>query len=89
MKNLFIKCECCGEALEISYDEELDSIELSIWTYGHNNVMGWRERLRWCWRILRTGNPWGDHVILTHQKMQEIINFYNSLKNTEKQLLKG
>jgi len=88
MNNIVIKCECCSEALEIEYDSEMDQIELSMWYYSMcNGTLSWKERIRWCYHILKTGNPWCDHIILNHKKMNDIIKWYTAIKKTDKQLL--
>ena len=92
-KNLVIKCDCHGHSIELEHDEEMNEIELSVWHYGNDGrELNWKERFRWCWRILRTGMPWTDMIILTHGKMDKIVKWYTDIKKdkkSEKQLLKG
>ena len=58
------------------FDKDDKGFEFSIWFYGHNgNIRGWKERFRWCWRILRTGNPWADSIIATDERALELANF--------------
>ena len=87
-KNIVVKCDCYGHSIELEYDSDENDIELSLWHYGNDGrELNWVERIKWCWRILRTGVPWTDMVILTPEKMDKIVKWYKSLKNNEKQLL--
>ena len=92
-KNIVIKCDCHGHSIELEHVEEFDEIELSLWHYGNDGrELSWKQRIRWCWRILRTGMPWTDMMILSHDKMENIIKWYTAIKNnkkSDKQLLKG
>jgi hypothetical protein len=80
----FYKCGCSAHALEVdsSFVNE-DEIYLSIWQYGRvNPSLNWRERIRWCWNIILTGNPWGDSVILNKNQCSELVEQLNSAIQT-------
>lgn len=80
MKNdcLIVKCACHSESLEISYDKECSHFDVSIWYYGRGSkILSWPERFRWIWRILKTGDPWADQIILNKDETKEIVNFLN------------
>ena len=78
---LFVKCDCGADMLEITaYDEggNDNGFYFTFWHYGRiNPVMTWKERFRWCWRILRTGDPWGDGIIASKQKAKLISDYIN------------
>jgi hypothetical protein len=87
---LFIKCDCGSEMFEIRYsiwESEFvvdRNFNLTMWYMGKSHPMTFKERLRWCWRILRTGDPWGDGIIVsenTAKKISEYINKYTQNKN--------
>lgn len=84
-ESLFIKCDCSGHMLEVErYDEgDLDvGFNISCWHYGHDgNIRRWKDRLRWCWRILITGNPWADSITLNDKRALEICKFIHSRAN--------
>ena len=87
--SLFIMCDCSSHMFQIEryYEDKRDNgFNLAIWHYGHNgNIRRWKERLRWCWRILKTGNPWADSIIITNEKAKEISNFIlNEVNSHEK-----
>lgn len=86
-KSLYTPCDCSSHILQTEryyFDTHDNGFNFSVWHYGHNgNVRGWKERFRWCWRILRTGNPWADSIIATDKRALEIAEFIQSeLKKT-------
>jgi hypothetical protein len=76
---LFIKCECESEILEIQRYNCGDNdrgFNVAMWTHGKSsNKMCWRERLRWCWKILRTGDPWNDYAIVSDKNAMKISEY--------------
>ena len=86
-KSLYKKCHCCCSVLEVEVDDwkigdvktgplvDLPFFHFALWQDGYTRPMGWRERLRWCARILRTGNPWADHTMLTSQDARQVADF--------------
>lgn len=78
----FIKCQCHAHALEIErfyYDEVDQGFNLSIWKLGSfNGKLRWRERLRWIWNILKTGNLWADQVIISNDQARDLASFMMS-----------
>jgi len=81
-KSCFFKCECSCHALEINrFKEEFEKrtnteFNFSIWGLGRSGeILNFRSRLRWCWKIICTGYPWADTVILTDKQADEICKF--------------
>ena len=75
---LMLKCACHTEALEVTHWPNVDSPDefwFSIWKYGFDNRLCWRERFRWCWNVLRTGKPWADNIILTPEQANDVARF--------------
>jgi hypothetical protein len=75
-----VKCECHGEALEVTHWKNKgspDEVWFAIWQQGFTVPLCWRERFRWCWNILRKGKPWKDNIILTPEKAKEVADFIN------------
>ena len=68
--------------LEIQNDkEETDGqFYLAMWELGYLRPMSFKERLRWAWRIIKSGNPWTDHLILDSKQMDELQSFITSCK---------
>lgn len=65
-KSEFFECECSSHALGVmSYGGEEETY-LSIWQRGSaGNALGFIDKLRHCWKILRTGTPYGDEVVFS------------------------
>lgn len=90
-KSLMVKCECGAEALEVQFwpnmtDGFPDEFYFSHWKQEFFRPLPWREKLRWCWNILRTGNPWGDDIITTPQNAKRIADFIiENLQNGKKE----
>ena len=88
--SLYTKCDCSSHLLQTEryyFDKDDKGFYFSIWNHGYTgNIKHWKERFRWCWRILRTGNPWADSIIATDERALELANFILSeLKKTHKQ----
>ena len=84
-KSFYTQCDCSSHLLQVEryYFEEYDKgFNFSVWHYGHaGNIRKWKERFRWCWRILRTGNPWADSIIATDERALKLANFIMSELN--------
>ena len=64
-KEMFIRSECCTEALNVTYDEEDDVTMLAFWSWGRgDNITLWKWRLYHIWHIIKTGTPYNDEIIL-------------------------
>ena len=83
--SIMVKCECGGEAIEVAHwanAEAPDDFCFAWWKQGFKHPMSWRERIRWCLNILRTGNPWEDNIIVNQDQAKQIADFINQeLKN--------
>lgn len=90
-KSLFIKCQCSSHCFEIEREADMwgennesKYFNLTFWTYGRSNeILSWKERLRWMWNIFRTGKPWSDGIIIDDDQAKQITTYIN------KHLLKG
>ena len=86
-ESIFIKCDCGGcSILEINSDKFDDSelqFNFSLWIqHPGRSIMSKKERIRWCDNLMKTGNLWADHTIVTKKDAQRIIKFL-STKLTE------
>ena len=79
IKELFLKCQCSCSSLQIQKDPLGDKeYWVSIWLRGYDHkIYSFKERLRWCWHILKTGLPLADDVILTYESIEELKKFLN------------
>lgn len=91
---LFVKCDCGADLLEVrrfseTFDKEKslkdEGFYFTFWSYGRSNyIMRWKDRFRWCWRILRTGDPWADGIIASNANAKLISEYINQHINNEK-----
>lgn len=83
-KYLHLRCDCSGEAIEFAYYPDWKQLEVCLWIRGYQKpTMGFLERIRWCWRILRTGQPWTDMVILSHEQISQVQGFLKQIPTHE------
>ena len=79
MKSIFIKCQCHGEGLGVDYDPDDDYYYFSYWSNGLSNKnLSWKERLRYCWHILRKGKAFNDEVILNKEDANKLMKFLSA-----------
>lgn len=79
MKNdKFFPCSCHGHALHIMKFEDEEECYASIWISGHQNP-NWKYKLRQIWRIIKTGTPYGDEVVLSKEEALNLSKHINSL----------
>ena len=74
-ENIFYSdCECNCSVLRVEYYDDLNSFDVAI--YKHNyRVCGIKEKIRWIWNFIRTGNPYGDDVILSLKDAERLRNY--------------
>ena len=87
-KSIYFKCSCGSETLQIErnrYDatECHRDFSFCLWYYSIYGTLSFYERLRWCFRILKTGNPWADTVILTDNDAKNLAEFIKTELNYE------
>lgn len=81
-----IKCDCHGECIAIDYDPKYNETDISFWSYGgyDDNTLTWKDRIRYCWQILRKGKPYGDQVCFMGK--QKIVQLRKTLQNIEEKI---
>ena len=79
MKNeKFFICSCYSHALCLMKFKEEEECYVSIWISGHQSI-GWRYKLRQIWRIIKTGTPYGDEVVLSKEEALNLSKHINKL----------
>lgn len=79
--SIFVKCDCGGcSVLEINFDNFDKDVEgqfnVALWVqHPCKRTMSKKERIRWCAHIMKTGNPWADHTIVTQEDAHRIVKF--------------
>lgn len=76
----FTKCSCGAHQLECevyNYKDGDAGVNFTIWEYGRDGkrIHGWKEKFRWCWKILKTGMPWADDIIATNKEARGLAEF--------------
>lgn len=78
-ESIFCKCECgCCSLIEITHDtfQSGSNFNISLWKrHSGNNPMTKKERIRWCDHVMKTGQPWADHTIVTNKDAKRIVQF--------------
>lgn len=72
----YYSCVCRNEILVIERDEqdvEERQFNIAIYTLGKPESSWWN-RLRYIWRIITTGSPYGDCMILENDDMERLAN---------------
>ena len=66
IREMFL-CDCGMHGLVITDLKEAGchEIYLALWQSKYlPEPKGFWERLRWCWQVLKTGQPWADEICL-------------------------
>jgi hypothetical protein len=79
MKETFVTCDCSSEALHISFDEEDNTCCISIYKLETKPTL--TSKLRHVWKILTTGTPYGDQVIINKTKVKKLYDFLGGIVN--------
>ena len=81
----FYECSCGTEGLALSYEYEekhdkegaFPCIDVAFFNQGYKGrTMDLIERIKYCWQVLRTGEPYKDMIILeqkTAKKIAEVL----------------
>lgn len=101
-KDLFLKCNCSTHAIQLQDldwnigkdDNAPHDFAIAFWKMGRDGEvpMSFKERLRWCWNILKTGNPWADEVLLRVddvKKLRQFADDYIAAYDKKESVLKG
>lgn len=77
-ESLYLTCDCSNHGFQLKKSTSCGWFYLSCWKYGRNcNILSWKERCRWIWNIVITGNPWADDVIINNKQAKQIIEYIN------------
>jgi hypothetical protein len=79
-KSIFVRCQCGGcSLLEINCDTFMNdnpTFNMTMWVnHPGRTLISKKERIRWCERVMKTGNPWADHTIVSSEDAQRIVQF--------------
>lgn len=74
-KEFFVECDCHSEVIHVVCDFWGNSsydYEFSVYRHGEQSF--WN-KCRMIWKIIRTGHPYGDDVILGKEKAEELARW--------------
>ena len=87
---LFVKCHCAAEALEISYYDNESYVDdqlfhVVFWDTGRkqSSAIPWRERWKIIWTIIRGEDLEADGVYLDHKRAKQTADFINGILEEE------
>ena len=87
--SIFIECECHEEAMGVDYDVEDKLYYFSYWSSGlSNRKLTWKERVRYCWNVLRKGKAFNDEVILNQINAEKLLDFIIENKSITEERMK-
>lgn len=69
----YYSCDCGVELVKVEKDDEVNEIYFSIYSLGTgDNRIPFFLKLRYCWRILKTGRPYGDQIVLSFESAKRM-----------------
>ena len=74
-KSLMVKCECSCEVIEFQNWSDDKQFYVTLWKSGFSRPMSLYQRIRWAVRVIVTGDPWGDQIILSSANAKKISKF--------------
>lgn len=75
----FIECSCHTEGIMVSGEYLQDGdpepfVDMAYWAEGYDGrKLGFWQRLRFAFHILRTGKPWNDMICLDKKSAEELV----------------
>lgn len=81
-ENIYIKCKDNGEGISVENDQTEQKYYFAFWRSNSNTTyMNIRERLKYCWYVLRTGKVYSNSITLSRQDVYELYDFLTEQKN--------
>ena len=76
MKPKYFTCQCGGEILRAEFNDEYKEIDMSFYSYGifTEKPTLW-ERIKFCFRYLKTGEMYSDYILLSIKDAQRLGNW--------------
>lgn len=77
-ESAFLICDCFQHGLLVEKFKDEEEVTLSLYERGlDGRILSIKERLKWCWQILKNGKPWSDFVILNVENQKKLKDFLN------------
>jgi hypothetical protein len=80
-KIVFFLCDCRSEVLAIEYDNEIEMAEFAVYENraSYNRKLSFWQRLRYIYKVLVSGEPYSDQIMLNKNQIKELKGFLGSL----------
>ena len=73
MNEYCVKCECQGEILLLTNNQEEDQVNLALYSHGqYQSKPNLWQRLKYAWYHLRTGAIYTDALIISHEQAEQL-----------------
>lgn len=69
-KETYIECDCGSEILRVTFDEEMNEVDLAIYQF-HEPLSFWN-KLRYIWQVLVKGKPYRDQICISADKAHHL-----------------
>lgn len=77
----YIICECHSEILYIEYDESIKQADLCIYhSCDYGSKLSWKNRIRYCWKVMSTGKPYSDQMVVSRAGLRKLKNLLGKIK---------
>ena len=84
----YVKCSCSSEMLAVDYDKDIRMLDLCIYKhYTNSNKLGLWDRLRYCWKALKDGQPYSDQMMISIDSPEfiNLMDYLNGISKTGEQ----
>ncbi|MGD2071895.1 MAG: hypothetical protein PVG65_00190 [Candidatus Thorarchaeota archaeon] len=68
----FYECTCHAQMIVAHYDDEDKTVDLAFFHNFVDGRMTWWQRIKFCWKVLTTGEAWTDMVILDREEARNL-----------------
>lgn len=76
IKHKFFDCECHTECIELQPEKEDKFIYFSIYKFGgKDRKTPFFTKIKYIWKIIKTGNPYEDQIVLSNQTAKEMAEY--------------
>jgi hypothetical protein len=76
-KEIYLRCSCGSEILHLSHTLEDGMQDVAVFQYlnGGHGRMTLRDKVRYCWKLLTDGKPYGDCLILSPEDAKKLHGY--------------
>lgn len=74
---VYSSCHCGSEVLRIEYEPDWEAFDVAIYRIPHKT--GWKQKFRYIWWILKTGEPYGDQLLISKEDMKNVQILLNGV----------